>query len=257
MTRLIPMCAVLVGLAAGSNCAPESEPPDPAVPPDALDKRDLAGQWDYVVLGLGESSENSTCPSNRLSAVVWEINEDYIIARIPDDRGGWWPADEGTILGAWAIHHADYPPLTMDEWCEDVRCCAEGWCCECNLIWERDGLRPWYLRQYIRVDWSVNLAARYEVERMSMDAVTGEPVHYPPHWNGQDPPRIERNDAGLVISIEVVSQVLARASDCLTEQAETRSSVRALTSPCDFPWPSSCPPDSIRAYRQVFRKRLN
>jgi hypothetical protein len=113
-----------------------------------------------------ESFSGTIGGASSVERVRWEVTEDFLFARRAyqeapgaDNRGlprkevspGEWefttPPD-GTIVGAWKIEkhfdiRRDYNPSTGEEQ---------------NVIQENDTDRPWQSREYMRVDWSQNLA---------------------------------------------------------------------------------------------------
>ncbi|MFW5738732.1 MAG: hypothetical protein ACOC1F_00050 [Myxococcota bacterium] len=112
-----------------------------------------------------------------MSRVRFEINQDYLVARISYERiddsdgHGVHPAKrDGVIAGVWRIQsHFDirrsYNPQTGEEM---------------NVIEENMSDRPWYAREYFRVDWSQNLNTdSYDFDTLSWIGMLG-PYRYEP-----------------------------------------------------------------------------
>ena len=124
----------------------------------------------------GLFTHSDSQPSVRIR---WEITEDVLLARLTyeliddTDGKGVRRTPDGQIVAAYSIlSHFDirreYNPSTGEE---------------LNVIVENDFDRPWYQREYFRVDWSRNMiTAAYELDAMSQlsiwYAVEWEPVAY-------------------------------------------------------------------------------
>lgn len=163
-TRAIVGAALVAFGAAG--CAEEREPIN-KVQPDALKKDFFVGgladpnddpefYWrNFVVDGSEAQSMIGIGSWSGVDRIRWEITEHKLFARKAygiadgaDDKGkpDGSPAD-GTIVAAYPIvSHFDirreYNPQTGEEY---------------NVIVENTTDRPWNEREYMRVDWSVNL----------------------------------------------------------------------------------------------------
>ena len=190
--------AVLVGalgLAAGSTggCASERAPIN-RVQADALAKSffvgaDLKSSDDdpefytrstVVDVGYGAMQDglfNSSWAQADLSRIKWVIQENLLIARLTyeridgsDGKGAGKATNDGTIVAVYPIisHFdikRDYNPTTGEE---------------SNIIVENSSDRPWYEREYFRVDWSQNLNQdSYDFDTLSIIGVYGG-VHYEP-----------------------------------------------------------------------------
>ncbi|MFO0628801.1 MAG: hypothetical protein U0325_24720 [Polyangiales bacterium] len=192
-----PWLSVLT-LALASHCAEERTPIN-RVQPDFLDKSDLI-PVEYAVLRRGATTAALT-PAMRaqepvfytqttliakpstggfvgvtdyspLEKVRWEITENLLLARrayafvrnapgAPNGIGQ--STDGGAIVAAFAIRsHFDVR-----------RSYNEGTGEESNVVEENTSDRPWYQRQFVRVDWSRNLVESY-----------GSPLEYE-RWRGQ------------------------------------------------------------------------
>ena len=117
---------------------------------------------------------------SKLTRVRFEISENYLIARITyeriddSDTTGLDPADRnGVIAGLWRIKsHFDirrgYNPQTGEH---------------LNIIEENESDRPWYEREYMRVDWSTNLNTEsYDFNTLTemgmISGITYQPIAY-------------------------------------------------------------------------------
>jgi hypothetical protein len=116
--------------------------------------------------------------------VHWEIAEDLLLARLSYDRidnttGEIDPGSAGQVAAAFPIEsHFDirrsYNPTTGEE---------------LNVVEENTTDRPWYERDYIRVDWSQNLiTSAYELDTLSGTSIFSDPpLTYEPtsHFVGE------------------------------------------------------------------------
>ncbi|MEZ4312429.1 MAG: hypothetical protein R3F14_30745 [Polyangiaceae bacterium] len=199
MRRLWTRALVLgaVGLAAGSTagCAEERDP-IMQVQPNALAKtffvgQDLQGSADdpefyfqttMIDVGYGASQDGlfTSTYAQPMSRIKWQITENFLIARITyerindsDGKGAGPASNDGVIAAIYPIQsHFDirraYNPSTGEEQ---------------NTIVENGSDRPWNLREYFRVDWSMNLATdSYDFDTLSLvglyGGITYEPVAY-------------------------------------------------------------------------------
>jgi hypothetical protein len=164
-TNLVALTALTYALAAG--CAGEREPIN-RVQTDALSKSffvgaDLASAADdpefytaATVTDVPYGTDGAavfTGMGGGLYRVKWEITEEYLNARLTYetingvDGHGARTTNTGKVLGSYKIisHfdiRRDYNPSTGEEY---------------NVIVENVTDRPWYAREFFRVDWSQNL----------------------------------------------------------------------------------------------------
>jgi len=151
--RLGLIAAVCAGLA---GCAEERDPRS-YVQPNIFRKADLQGEWWHRstvvdvpahVRGVGfKGAQNYN-----IERVWFDLQEDVAYARrayewvdgTEEQENG--PGFAGAIVGAWKVEHfdiiRDYNPSTGEE---------------TNRIIESEE-RPWYMREFVRIDWSENLA---------------------------------------------------------------------------------------------------
>lgn len=164
-TRRLLMAASLVGFAStGVGCADEREPIN-RVQPNALDKAffvgNLTDELDNPVFFSKAFVIDQSAGQNGLSVglysgtdrIKWEVSEEFLIAHKAyqiaqgqDDHGKPEGAPNGVVVAKFAISgHFDikrsYNPQTGEE---------------LNVVEENTSDRPWYERQYMRVDWSSN-----------------------------------------------------------------------------------------------------
>ncbi len=173
--------AIVMGALGGAGCAAERDPIN-RVQDNALPKQFFVGEkiddpaddpefyWrNYVVDASASQSLIGVGSWGHVDRVRWEVTEDLLIARkayqiadgqdnkgVPqkDPQGraqkdkGYTKTPNGTIVAAYKIEkHFDirraYNPSTGEEQ---------------NVVEENDSDRPWHQREYMRVDWSKNLA---------------------------------------------------------------------------------------------------
>ncbi|MBU1221400.1 hypothetical protein KKF34_15330 [Myxococcota bacterium] len=149
--------AMLAAFVMVLGCAEERDPRS-YVQPHVMAKTDFVGEWYYVptTVDIGYASTVTFIgeTSMDVALITWEIQEKHLFARLAYDRiegaeTGTHEAWAGEILGAWAINHfdiiRDYNSSTGEE---------------LNVIRESTE-RPWYEREFIRVDWTKNLATSW------------------------------------------------------------------------------------------------
>ena len=159
-----------------SGCA-EERPPIDRVQPNALMKSRLDGEFFYqrtvvgVPAGDGFTFVGSTDFSG-MTRIAWDIQEDFLYARRQTEliQG----ADalerlgedyEGEVVAAFRIQsHFDitfqYNSTTGEQ---------------LNIRYENTTDRPWYERDFVRVDWSENLVTNYDLD---FETQSVEPVPY-------------------------------------------------------------------------------
>jgi len=145
---------------AGSACVPRSDDIN-RVQPGYVDKAffQSGDEWHYRRSIVESETTNGWAIEGNgdlwVERVVWEIQEDFLIARKPssaipgsglDALPGGAESFEGPIIGMWPIEShfdiiRDYDPLTGRER---------------NTIVENAVDRPWHERRYMRVDWATN-----------------------------------------------------------------------------------------------------
>ena len=192
--RRLGMAALFGTVAYASfGCAEERDPIN-RVQPNALQKsffvganvRDVKDDPEFymrntlidVPMGAGDGGMFTSTYAQPLNRIKWDIQEDRLIARMTHERidnsdhKGSRRTNDGQIAAMFAItSHFDvkrsYNPGTG----EDL-----------NIVEENTSDRPWYDRQYIRVDWSQNLVTdAYALDTLSQLGASGakySPIAY-------------------------------------------------------------------------------
>ncbi len=119
-----------------------------------------------------------------LARIKWEIQEDKLVARLTyeriqnSDHHGSQATSNGQVVAMFKIDShfdiiRDYNPQTGEQ---------------LNIVVENTTDRPWYQRQYFRVDWSTNLVTdAYDYDIFSLGAAL-DGIHYDPlSYYVQDP----------------------------------------------------------------------
>jgi len=147
--------------------------------PGALDKGAFAGEWYYqrtVVDVPYTAGFTFVGEADELERVKWTVTEDQLVAYRSYDfvagtdldhskRGKPGEKVNGQPVAVYKIvKHFDilrgYSTTTGEQ---------------NNVLGENDTDRPWYQRQYMRVDWSQNLARNFN---FTVDTIATEPVHF-------------------------------------------------------------------------------
>ena len=156
-------CAVLL---FGAGCAEELGDID-RTQANYLAKRDLAGAWYYLqtVVGVPPTSAFTFMGETSVTEKIrWRIQEKYLVGyraypKVPGaERPSTLPADfygeeytENPIVAYRIESHFDrmreYNATTGEE---------------TNVLVENDTDRPWFEREYVRVDWSENLVTNFD-----------------------------------------------------------------------------------------------
>jgi hypothetical protein len=164
LSRSLRVLAVAFFVIASSGCAQERAPIN-KVQANALDKHFFVGNpndpnddpvfyWRNFVVDASEDQELIGIGSwSGVDRIKWEISENTLFARRAydqnagaDNKGSTSGYPNGTIVAAYPISsHFDikraYNPQTGEE---------------LNIVEENTTDRPWYQRDYFRVDWSTN-----------------------------------------------------------------------------------------------------
>ncbi|MBM4292908.1 MAG: hypothetical protein FJ138_17075, partial [Deltaproteobacteria bacterium] len=196
--------AALAALAALAGCA-EERPPIDRVQPLALKKSFFIGedfkstaddpefwtQGTLIDVGYGAAQDGlfTSTYAQPTSRIKWQITEELLIGRIAyeriqgsDGKGidpfGVKTTQDGVIVAAFRVEsHFDiinaYNPTTGEQ---------------LNIRVEDSSDRPWYEREYIRVDWSQNLNMdSYDFDTLSMLRIYGGLVYEPLKYDITDP----------------------------------------------------------------------
>ncbi len=190
----------LMSLVLLGACAQE-QPLVNQVQPDYLDKSFFVGE-DYlsasddpefysqgtlvdVGYGAGQDGLFTSTYAQPLTRVKWSITEDLLIARLAyervagtDGKGLGKSTNDGIVVAAYKIKsHFDvmrtYNPATGEL---------------NNVLTENITDKPWFKRQYIRVDWSKNLSTdNYDYDTLSMLGIYGGVTYEPLAYYVNDP----------------------------------------------------------------------
>ena len=199
LARALVLCT-LAGIAVPTMMVGCAEPRAPInrVQPGALHRSVFEGEW-YVQQTVIDSPYSAgytfVGEQGELERIVWDIQEDVLVARRayefiagsePNGISG-DATEHGAAVAMYAIEshfdiRRDYNPLTGEE---------------VNVLGENAVDRPWYSRDYIRVDWSRNLITESDFLAITrvLDGIRAEPVAYvtddPNHPHA---PRFETRD---------------------------------------------------------------
>ncbi|MDR0966297.1 MAG: hypothetical protein LBM75_07340 [Myxococcales bacterium] len=178
--------ALLAALGVFASCAEEREPIN-RVQPNAMPKKFFVGEnllstdddpefWTQATLidvGYGGSQDGlfTSTYAQPMGRIKFTIQEDYLIARLTyeriegSDHKGMGPkSNDGIIVAVFKISsHFDikreYSSTTGEEY---------------NVIGENTSDRPWFEREYMRVDFSKNLSTdNYDFDTLSMLGIYG------------------------------------------------------------------------------------
>lgn len=160
-------CGVGLGLLVGLTSCAEQEAPINRVQANALDKHFFLGpslsdatddpefHWrGYVIDGSASQSEVGVGTWSHIDRIRWEVTENMLIARKsyplfeqPGKPGTWAGTDsDGAVVAMYRIlSHFDIRRAYNSQTGEEM-----------NVIEENTTDRPWYEREYMRVDWSSN-----------------------------------------------------------------------------------------------------
>ena len=187
------MTAAALFVLLASSCASERAPIN-RVQPNALEKSFFVGksladpsdnpEFYYrptivdVDYGAGQQGLFTASYAQTLARVNFEITEDLLVARltyerVADTSGKGTPSDNsGQIVAAFKIlSHFDvrraYNPQTGEN---------------LNIVEENTSDRPWYDREFMRVDWSQNLVtSAYQLDTLaSLKAYADNSIEYEP-----------------------------------------------------------------------------
>jgi len=149
----------------GPNLTDPSDDPEFYMGNRIIDEQDGVGQGFWMFQSVGS-----------LARIKWEIQETELVARLTYDRiantdyQGAQLTDNGQVVAAFKIEShfdiiRDYNPQTGEQ---------------LNVIVENTTDRPWYEREYMRVDWSTNLVTdAYDYDLFALGAAI-DGLHYDP-----------------------------------------------------------------------------
>jgi hypothetical protein len=193
MTPRFIVVLLLTILVSSFGCA-EERPPIDKVQAGAMPKSFFVGNIEDtsddpefyfrttvvdVASGAGSESLFTSSDAQTLVRVRFEITETELLARLSyeliqdTDYKGAKRTTNGQVVAAYAIQkhfdiRRDYNPQTGEEY---------------NVVVENDTDRPWYQREYMRVDWSKNLITdAYDLDTVSeigiSDGIKFDPISY-------------------------------------------------------------------------------
>jgi hypothetical protein len=152
---------------------------------DPADDPEFYSRATVVDVGYGDSNGFYTSGNAQsVARIKWEITEDLLLARLTyeaiedADGHGSRTTNNGTVVAAYAIKsHFDirrgYNAATGEE---------------NNVIEENTSDRPWYERDYFRVDWSANLVTdAYDFDWLSLQGLFGGISYQSLHTYVSDP----------------------------------------------------------------------
>jgi hypothetical protein len=205
--------AILVVCSLATTSCGNTIPPINRVQPQVIEKSALSGEWFYqqtVIDHPHTIAWTIVGESSRMERLVWEIQEDLLIAR----RSYEWIADgegpgastTGEVGAPVAIYRVEghfdirreYNPVTGEE---------------VNTLVENALDRPWYARRYMRVDWSRNLVSEAEFLLLARlyDGVEAESVAYyqedPRH---PDFPTFDHDEDGALEYFDITNKMFVQ-----------------------------------------------
>lgn len=213
---------LLLALAVSAGCAQDVGDIN-RTQPNAIKKSDMDGRWHYqrTVVDV-PAADGFTFVGNTdhggMSEIKWDIQQNYIYARRQtelivnaDNKEEKGEDYRGEAIAVYRIQsHFDiqrqYNPSTGEQ---------------TNVIVENASDRPWYERDYMRVDWSQNLVTNYDLdfERAATESVpyyvqdeydpeTGELVPNPdaPVFDYE-----EKDGEELLTYFDITNRIYARA----------------------------------------------
>jgi len=175
---------VLMVLAAG--CAAERAAID-RVQPYALEKKFFVGedladpadnpefwtQGTLVDVGYGASQDGlfTSTYAQPMSRMRWEITEDFLIGRLSYERV---EGSDGKGIGAEAVDGVIVAVFEIDKHFDIVKAYNPTTGEKLNILEENSTDRPWFEREYMRVDWSENLNTdSYDFDTLSLLGIYG------------------------------------------------------------------------------------
>jgi hypothetical protein len=209
--------------AAGISCSPR--PPINRVQPNALDKSFFVGanladpsddpefytRGSLIDVGYGASQDGlfTATYAQPISRIKWVIQETLLVARLTyervqgtDGKGAGPSADDGVVVAAFKIEShfdiiRDYNPSTGEQQ---------------NILVENTTDRPWNERQYMRVDWSQNLATdTYDFDTLAQVGVGGSVTYSPLAYyindpNSPDAPYFDTTNGYFDVTVKAFAQ---------------------------------------------------
>jgi hypothetical protein len=208
------MVGLLAVVAALTGCATDQETINRVQPDGAIQKSLLEGEWYTMgtVVDTDYGAATFVGATNEFSRVKFEIQRDFLVVRralehIREIEGVAASGDDrekNAILAMFPIldHFdikRDYNPVTGEEQ---------------NVIGENTVDRPWYEREFIRVDWKSNIldGSSAPVGGLTFGGIKLKPAQY---WdqaedeNSRLKPRFEKNEEGKLVYFDFVNKYIA------------------------------------------------
>lgn len=161
--RTTHLALLTVAAAFTLSCAADVEDID-RTQPGKLKKSALVGEWYFrqtVVDVPYTSGVTFIGEQSALDRVRWEISEDLLTAYRSYERVT--GAEQPSQLDGVPYQGAPVAAFRILRHFDVVRNYNEATGEQSNVISENDYDRPWYERDYIRVDWSTNLVGNFEL----------------------------------------------------------------------------------------------
>ncbi len=193
-----------------TSCAEERDPID-RVQPYAMDKSFFIGEnftdtrddpefWarnSIIDTGYGAAQDGlfTATYAQQVARVKWQVTEDYLIARASyeritgaDGKGAGKVDVFGTAVGSETHDGVIAATFRIEKHFDITKSYNPTTGEKINVIEENAVDRPWYERQYMRVDWSANLNTdSYDFDTLSLVGVYGGAVYEPLSYFVEDP----------------------------------------------------------------------
>ena len=174
--RMAGWAVCLAAIFAIAGCAEDVGDID-RTQPNKIKKSDLTGEWysQRTVVDMPAADGFTfvgSMDNSGLTRIKWDIQEEYLYARRQTELidGADRKEEEGddykgeVIASFRIVKHFDIQRQYNAQTGE-----------QSNVIVENSSDRPWYERDYMRVDWSQNLVTNYD---LNFEAKSVEPVPY-------------------------------------------------------------------------------
>jgi len=158
--------ALALALVAATGCA-ESIGDVDRTQPNYLRKSDLDGEWYYLqtVVDVPPTSIFTFIgETSRTEKLRWSIQEDYLVGyrSYPLIPGADAPATRGPDLYGEGYTENPVVAFEVDSHFDRIREYNSATGEQSNVLIEDDTDRPWFERDFLRVDWSKNLVTNFD-----------------------------------------------------------------------------------------------
>ena len=215
MRRSMWMGSFVVALVALFGCN-TAQPTVNRVQPNVVEKKQLEGEWYYLQTVIDtpySAGFTFVGEQGKLEKIKWEIQEDFLIARRgyehiagSEPEGAGSASEQDAPIAIYRIQshfdiRRDYNTVTGEEF---------------NTVGENTTDRPWYQRQFMRVDWSENLVPSTDIFALSriINGLQAEPVAYYVQDLGKNhphQPKFEVNEAtGAMNYMDIVNKLFVK-----------------------------------------------